>query len=147
MKKIIFIFVLGFAVTFVYGDTGTIQDAATATVQSLTNDTTAQIVIPPGLNPSSLDSLMQWWVWLGGILTPFLLLILNRFWPSYSKKELILKTSIGGLVIIWAIILLAGGGFNTISGVSALIMFIIKVLTYDKFINPIGLKSYKAYKT
>lgn len=123
-----------------------VKNAADETVKNLTGNDDVSVITPPPLNPVSLESLTQWWVWLGGVLTPFLLLLLNKIWPSYSKKELILKSTIAGAVIIWAIILSFGGGFNKISLASALVMFIVKVITYDKVLNPLGIASYRKYK-
>jgi len=120
----------------------TVIDAVNETIQAAT-DSDAEIKPPPALDVTSAESLFSWWLWLTGIFSPLLLLIFHRLWPSVTKKELIIKSLIGGAVIIWAVILAAGGGFNWTSVIYAIIMFIVQYSTYNGIYKGFGLSSYK----
>jgi hypothetical protein len=136
-------------VTAIADDTEMLTDAdllATAeqVLQVITGNKDAVIIMPDKLDISSLTSLMNWWVWLTTLLSPILLYLFNRFWPSFTKKELIIKSSSMGIIIIWAVILIAGGGFNITSVIMSLVMFVVQVFSYDKVLQPLGLNSPKA---
>lgn len=120
----------------------TVVDAVNETIQAATNSD-AEITTPPVLDVTSAESLFTWWLWLTGVLSPLLLMLFHRVWPSVNKKELIIKSLIGGGVIIWAVILAAGGGFNWTSVVYAIIMFIVQYSTYNGIYKGFGLSSFK----
>jgi hypothetical protein len=113
-------------------------------LQVITGNENAIIIMPEKLDITSLASLMQWWVWLTTLISPILLYFFNKFWPSVNKKELIIKSSSMGIIIIWAVILIAGGGFNITSVIMSLVMFVVQVFTYDKILQPLGLNSPKS---
>jgi hypothetical protein len=120
----------------------TVIEAVNESIQAATASD-AEITTPPPLDASSAESLFSWWLWLTGVLSPLLLLLFHRIWPSVNKKELIIKSLIGGGVIIWAVILAAGGGFNWTSVVYAIIMFIVQYSTYNGVYKGFGLSSFK----
>jgi hypothetical protein len=120
-----------------------IKATADEVIKVLVDDKDAVIVLPDKIDITKVESLMNWWVWLTSLLSPILITIMNRFWPSSTKKELIIKSSSMGIILIWAIILIAGGGFNLTSVVFSLVMFVVQVFSYDKILQPLGVNSVK----
>lgn len=119
-----------------------IEDVANDIIKVITDDTTAVITLPDPFIPTDPTSVFEWWMFIFALVTPIGLLIMNKFWPSSSKKGMIIKaTSVG--IIILMIIVYSKGATALIIGQAALAL-IMKVFTYEKIYKPLGFSSKKA---
>lgn len=118
-----------------------IEDVVNEVIKVITNDSTAVISIPGAFDPSNPASVFEWWMFIFALLMPIGLWVLHKVWPSQTKKTLILKsTSIA--IIVLLIIVYSNGASLLVIG-QAVLAFIMKVFSYDKLLQPIGLDSPK----
>lgn len=99
---------------------------------------------PPVLDPSNPDSIVGYWQFLYALAMPVGNYLLSILWPSNTRKELTLKTTIFAIVVLVFIVTFKGVSFAVI--MQAVLAFFAQALTYDKVLNPIGLNSKAAYK-
>lgn len=99
---------------------------------------------PPVLDPSNPDSIVGYWQFLYALAMPVGNYLLSVFWPSNTRKELTLKTTIFAIVVLVFIVTFKGVSFAVI--MQAVLAFFAQALTYDKVLNPMGLNSKAAYK-
>lgn len=118
----------------------TLLGAANESIKVITADENAEIVHPEKFNPNDISNIMNWWKYLMyGLFMPFGSWIFARFFPSSSKKELILKTS--SIAIIVLIIIVTMQGQTMAAMIQASFGFIMQASLYNNLYKGLGMKS------
>lgn len=116
-----------------------IEDIANEVIKVITQDSTSSIIYPTPLDPTNSGSLFEWWMFLYGLLMPLGSWIFNKFFPSSTKKELILKSTGVALIVLFVILFMKGFSLMTLG--QSFIAFIFQVVTYDKGYKGVGASS------
>lgn len=120
-----------------------LEDVAQDVLQIIARDSNAIAVLPGGgFDATDITSIFDWWIFLFSLIMPFGLWVFHRFFPSVTKKELILKSTSVAVVVLMIIIGLKGMTLAVIG--QAVLAFIMKVVAYDKVLQPLGLDSPKS---
>lgn len=143
---LIFSFILIFSFQSVCQDTliveqQPIEDVISEVIKTLTKDSTAVVQLPGVFDPTNQESIFEWWMFIFGLLMPIGLWFLHKVWPSQTKKTLILKSTSIAIIVLLIIVFSKGASILVIG--QAILAFIMKVLSYDKFLQPMGLGSPK----
>jgi len=125
------------------GDSISFGEMVNQILAVITANPDAQISLPDKFDPSSTDNIFQWWMFIYALVMPLGLWIIHRFWPSTTKKDLILKSTSIGIVVLLIIVFSKGASMLIIG--QAVIAFIMKAFTYDKVYAAIGLQSPRKY--
>lgn len=153
MKKLIFTTLVLLLSTIVFSQDSTlvdstsfpfetIEDVANEVIKVITSDPEAGgVVLPEKIDVSNTQNLFEWWMFLYSLIMPLGLWLFHRFWPSSNKSELIIKSTSVGIVVLLIIIFSKGVTIAVIG--QAILAFLMKVLTYDKFYKPLGVVSPK----
>jgi hypothetical protein len=120
--------------------------SATCQVDATVNVDTGSVIFPLPIDPLNPDSLFAWWQFIYALLTPVGVYIFNKYFPSNSQQELIIKSS--SVAILVLIVIIFFKGFSLLTLGQAIIAFIMQVINYDKVLKPLGMESpkLKSYK-
>lgn len=117
-----------------------LEDVAQDVLQIIARDSNAIASLPGGgFDATDITSVFDWWVFLFSLIMPFGLWVFHRFFPSVTKKELILKSTSIAVIVLMIIVGLKGMTIAVIG--QAVLAFIMKVVAYDKVLQPLGLDS------
>jgi hypothetical protein len=120
--------------------------SATCQVDATVNVDTGSVIFPLPIDPLNPDSLFAWWQFIYAFLTPVGIYIFNKYFPSNTQQELIIKSS--SVAILVLIVIIFFKGFTLVTLGQAVLAFIMQVISYDKVMKPLGMESpkLKSYK-
>jgi len=119
-----------------------IKETSEEVIEVLTGDEVT-IDVPPTFDPFNPAVVMEWWVFIYGLLSPIGLYLLFQFWPGLNRKDLIIKSISVGVIAITLVVVARGQGadFQTIA--SAVFALVLQTGSYRSMYKPLGLKSKK----
>lgn len=120
-----------------------LEAAIIETVKHLTQEGTLEFYTPDPIDVTSTQSLMDWWVFIYGLLAPLGIWIINRYFPRKKRKELIIQSTAIGILALVAIVFLIYHDLSLLIVGKAFLAFIMKAIMYDKVYKPAGLQSPK----
>jgi hypothetical protein len=120
-----------------------IGEIAKDVLEIISRDSAAIAQLPQGgFDATDRNSIWAWWTFIFALIMPFGTWVFNKFFPSVTKKELILKSTAIAVVVLMIIIGLKGMTIAVIG--QAVLAFIMEVVAYDKILSPLGLSSPRA---
>ena len=123
-----------------------LKDLANDVIKVIAKDSTLITQIPGGgFDTTNSKSIFEWWMFIFSLVMPLGLWVINKFFPSTKKKELILKSTSIAIVVLLIIVLSKGATILVIG--QAVLAFIMEVLAYDKILQPLGLDTPAPYKS
>lgn len=141
MKRVLFI-IFSIIPFFVVGqESTTTQQIVSEVLKVISQDSLVFPNAPEQFNPKSAQNVFDWWVIIYSLVMPLGIWVFHRFFPSFTKKELVLKSTSIAITILLIIVFLKGASGVVIS--QAILAFLTKIAIYEKFYKSIGLDSKK----